>query len=319
MTSRLIVTVTPNPSVDRTVLVDSVARGTVNRAQSVRVDAGGKGVNVSRALAAHATSTAAVLPLGGYEGRVLRELLSDAGVDVVAVPIATATRANIGIIEPDGTTTKINEPGPHLGADEQDRLLAAIIAQLDRRPDWLVGSGSLPPGLDTDFYARLVVAGAERGVPVAIDTTRAPLQVAARAGAALLKPNDEELAQVTGRTLATLGDVISAADALRAPGSQVIVSLGARGALLVDDRGAVLAAATTATSRPPVSTVGAGDSLLAGYLHAGTNDSAALATGVAWGTAAVALPGSQMPDPADVAGIDVTVTEPPDSLLLASA
>jgi len=81
----------------------------------------------------------------------------------------------------------------------------------------------------------------------------------------------------------------------------------------------LLAAASTATSRLPVSTVGAGDSLLAGYLHAGTNDAAALATGVAWGTAAVGLPGSQMPTPADVAGIDVTLSDPPDSLLLATA
>jgi len=315
----MIVTVTPNPSVDRTVLVDAVARGTVNRATSVRVDPGGKGVNVSRALTAHGTQTAAVLPLGGYEGRVLRELLADAGVDVVAVSIAMATRANISIIEPDGTTTKINEPGPHLDRDEQERLLAAAVALLERHPTWLIGSGSLPPGLDADFYARLVLAGAEHGVPVAIDTTRAPLLNAARAGAALLKPNDEELAQVIGRPLLTLGDVIAAAESLRSQDGQVIVSLGAQGALLVDDRGSVLAAASAATSRLPVSTVGAGDSLLAGYLHAGTNDAAALATGVAWGTAAVGLPGSQMPTPADVAGIDVTLSDPPDSLLLATA
>ncbi len=319
MIRRLIVTVTPNPSVDRTVLVESVARGSVNRAKSVHVDAGGKGVNVSRALASHGTRTAAVMPVGGYEGRVLRELLNDGGVDVVPVPIATATRANIAIIEPDGTTTKINEPGPWLDADEQDRLLGAAVAQLDLLPAWLVGSGSLPPGLGADFYARLVAASAQRGVRVAIDTTRTPLQLAAQAGAALLKPNEHELAQATGRTLATIGDAVSAAESLRPPGGQVIVSLGARGALLVDDRGAVLAAATAATTRPPVSTVGAGDSLLAGYLHAGSNDAAALAVGVAWGTAAVALPGSRMPQPDDVAGIDVTLSDPPDSLLLATA
>ncbi len=315
----MIVTITPNPSVDRTVLVDGIARGSVNRATSVRVDPGGKGVNVSRALTAHGTATSAVLPLGGPEGPVLRDLLAAAGVGVVPVPVAMSTRANIGIIEPDGTTTKINEPGPVLDAAEQELLLATAIGQLDRNPSWLVGSGSLPPGLDSDFYARLVTAAAERGVRVAIDTTRSPLALAAAAGAALLKPNDEELAQVTGRELHTLGDVIVAAESLRAPGAQVVVSLGARGALLVDDRGAVLAAATAATTRPPVSTVGAGDSLLAGYLHAGTNDAAALATGVAWGTAAVALPGSQMPSPADVAGIDVVVSDPPDSLLLESA
>jgi 1-phosphofructokinase family hexose kinase len=313
----VITTVTPNPSVDRTVTVDAVARGAVNRARSVRVDPGGKGVNVSRALAAHGTATTAVLPTGGPEGRVLHALLADSGVGVVDVPICTATRANISIVEPDGTTTKLNEPGPALTRDDEARLLDAVVAELAQRPAWLVGSGSLPPGVGADFYARLVAAAHEQGVPAAIDTSRAPLVLAARAGADLLKPNDEELAQAVARPLPTLGDAIAAAQQLRAPGTQVIVSLGARGALLVDDRGAVLAAARM--PRPPLSTVGAGDSLLAGYLHAGTRDAAALAVGVAWGTAAVSLPGSQMPAPADVAGIDVTLSDPPESLVLLPA
>ena len=313
----MIVTVTPNPSVDRTVLVDSIAIGSVNRAQEVRVDPGGKGVNVSRALTAHGASTTAVLPLGGPEGTLLADLLAEAGVEVAAVHISAATRANISIVQPDGTTTKINEPGPTLSSGDQDRLLAATIVLLDRHPGWVVGSGSLPPGLGVDFYARLVSAARSRGVLVAIDTTQQPLTLAAAAGASLLKPNDEELAQAVGRPLHTLGDVIAAAEALRSPDGQVIVSLGARGALLVDARGAVLASATAGSARSPVSTVGAGDSLLSGYLFAGTCDSAALATGVAWGTAAVALPGSQMPGPADVAGIDVILTDPPAALELA--
>lgn len=315
----MIVTVTPNPSVDRTVLVDVVIRGEVIRARSARIDPGGKGVNVTRALTAHGAATTAILPIGGVEGHLLRDLLTDAGVDTVAVSITLPTRANISILEPDGTTTKINEPGPLLDQDEQERLLAAAVARLDGRPAWLVGCGSLPPGLDADFFARLVRAGAERGVHVAIDTTHTPLVLAAQAGAALLKPNRDELAEATSRTLSTIGDVVAAAEALRAPGGKVIVSLGERGALLVDERGAVLAAATVASTRRLVSTVGAGDSLLAGYLYAGTNDAEALATGVAWGTAAVALPGSQMPGPADVAGIDVTLSEPPASLHLATA
>ena len=315
----MIVTVTPNPSVDRTVLVDVVVRGEVTRARSARVDPGGKGVNISRALTAHGTATTAVLPAGGSEGRLLCDLLAEAGVHAVAVPITMSTRANISILEPDGTTTKINEPGPLLDQDEQERLLAAAIAQLQANTSWLVGCGSLPPGLDADFFARLVRAGTDHGIRVAIDTTHTPLVLAAQAGAALLKPNREELAEATGRTLATIGDVVLAAESLRTPGGQVIVSLGEHGALLVDEHGAVLAAATAATTRAPGSTVGAGDSLLAGFLHAGTNDAAALATGVAWGTAAVSLPGSQMPAPADVAGIDVKLSEPPSSLLLATA
>jgi 1-phosphofructokinase family hexose kinase len=309
----MIITVTPNPSVDRTVLVDGVARGEVNRARSARVDPGGKGVNVSRALAANGTATSAILPIGGSEGRLLQDLLSGTGISVTAVGIAMSTRANIAVIEPDGTTTKINEPGPLLDADEQDRLVAAVIARLAQRPTWLVCCGSLPPGLSPDFYARMVEAGANFGVPVAVDTVGTPLVLAAKAGAALMKPNNDELADATGRELHTIGDVITAADVLRAPGGTVVVSLGPRGALLVNDSGAVHA---ISNDRSPVSTVGAGDALLAGYLHAGTNDAAALATGVAWGTAAVGLPGSQMPRPADLVGIDVALSDPPESLLL---
>jgi 1-phosphofructokinase len=311
----VIVTITPNPSVDRTVRVDSVARGAVNRAQSIRVDPGGKGVNVSRALTAHGTPTTAVLPLGGPEGHVLRALLADAGVNVVPVPIAAATRSNIAIIEPDGTTTKINEPGPALSAGERDRLLAGAVLLLDRQPDWLVCSGSLPPGVGAGFYAELVAAAHDRGVPVAVDSTGQSLELAAAAGADLLKPNEEELAQATRRELRTLGDVVAAAEELRTEHAQVVVSLGARGALLVADSGSVLASVATG-GRTPVSTVGAGDSLLAGYLYAGTHDDAALAVGVAWGTAAVYLPGSQMPGPAEVAGIEVALREPPESQLL---
>ena len=313
-----VVTVTANPSVDRTVLVDGVITGAVNRALGSRVDPGGKGVNVSRALTAHGRPTTAVLPLGGPEGTMLRALLADAGVTVHAVAITGATRSNISLVRPDGTTTKINEPGPHLDAEEAARFLASVTAELGRHPEWLVASGSLPPGLGTDFYAQLVLAGHEWGFPVAVDTTRSALVQAAAAGADLLKPNDEELAQAAGRPLLTVGDVLVAAEQLRAPGGQVIVSLGARGALLVGQDGATLAAVAPDSRRDPLSTVGAGDSLLAGFLHAGTRDAHALAAGVAWGTAAVALPGSQIPTPQDVAGIDVVLSEPPAELLLAS-
>lgn len=316
--SSAIVTVTPNPSVDRTVLVDGVVTGAVNRALGSRVDPGGKGVNVSRALTVHGRPTTAVLPLGGPEGTMLRALLAEAGVTVHAVPIAGATRSNISLVRPDGTTTKINEPGPQLDPDEADRFFRAVVAEIERRPEWVVASGSLPPGLGPDLYARLVTAGREYGVPVAVDTTRTALVQAARAGADLLKPNDEELAQAAGHPLETLGEVLAAAEQLRAPDGQVIVSLGARGALLVAREGAALATVAAYSRRDPLSTVGAGDSLLAGFLHAGTRDAHALAAGVAWGTAAVALSGSQVPTPKDVAGIDVVLSEPPTELELVS-
>ena len=114
----MIVTLTPNPSVDRTIEVDALHRGAVLRARATRVDPGGKGVNVSRALAANGRETRAVLPAGGWEGEQLAALLAPSDVPVVVVPVAGSVRANVSVVEPDGTVTKLNEPGPRLSAEE---------------------------------------------------------------------------------------------------------------------------------------------------------------------------------------------------------
>ena len=153
----MIVTLTPNPSVDRAVVIDGLHRGEVHRATSSRVDPGGKGVNVSRALAAQGSATLAVLPAGGPEGHLMEELLDAAGVARRSVPVAGSLRMNISVLEPDGTTTKLNEPGPHLSPAEVEALLEATLAAAeDEGAAWVVGCGSLPPGAPTDLYAGLV-------------------------------------------------------------------------------------------------------------------------------------------------------------------
>ena len=105
----------------------------MHRATSSRVDPGGKGVNVSRALAAQGAATLAVLPAGGPEGHLMEELLDAAGVARRSVAVAGALRMNISVLEPDGTTTKLNEPGPQLSPAEVDALLAATLARRRRR------------------------------------------------------------------------------------------------------------------------------------------------------------------------------------------
>jgi 1-phosphofructokinase len=316
----MIVTLTPNPSVDRTVSVTGLARGEVQRATASRIDPGGKGVNISRALTAHKAQTLAVLPAGGPEGHLLGELLAEAGIDVSIVPIEGSIRANVALVEPDGTTTKINEPGPHLSGAEIGALFACADATLGGHPGWLVGSGSLPPGVDPDLYAELVLRCHAAGVRVAIDASGPPLRKAVAAGPDLIKPNLEELEELVGRSLDTLGDVRDAATDIVTQGvATVVVSLGRHGALLVTAEVTALALAQVSS---PLSTVGAGDALLAGYLYASVSGSTALdalRVGVAWGTAAVSLPGSRMPTPADVAGIHVSLTTEPDlSLSLTS-
>lgn len=304
----MIVTLTPNPSIDRTVAVPSLGHGEVNRATSSRIDPGGKGVNVSRALAANGVSTVAVLPIGGPEGHLMSELLAEAGVRHDGVPVAGNLRMNIAVVEPDGTTTKVNEPGPTLDAGDIEGLLAAV-ERYAGSAGWVVGCGSLPPGAENALLADVVRRARGFGAKVAIDSSGAPMHEAVAARPDLIKPNHEELEELVGRALPTLGDVVDAARGLVADGiATVVVSLGGDGAVLVDADTVVHGIASIAK---PLSTVGAGDCLLAGVLAvlaAGGDGPAALESGVRWGAAAVTLPGSDVPGPRVLHGIPVTMT-----------
>jgi 1-phosphofructokinase len=305
----MIVTLTPNPSLDRTIEIPELRRGEVHRATGGRVDPGGKGVNVSRALAAGDTATIAVLPSGGPEGAQLAALLAPFGVQTVQVPISGTVRSNITVAEPDGTTTKLNEAGPELTADEAAAVERTVV-ELAARASWVVGSGSLPRGLGVDYYARLVAALRDCDTRVCIDASGAPLAAAVDAGPDLIKPNAEELAELVGRPLPRLADVVDAAVEVRKRGvATVLVSLGGDGALLVSADEVLHGWA------PPVrvrSTVGAGDATLAGYLAGGGRGRSALVTAIAYGTAAVQQPGSVMPRPGDLDPDAVVVTDSPD-------
>ncbi|MGZ3099679.1 1-phosphofructokinase [Streptomyces sp. H72] len=301
----MILTVTPNPSLDRTYEVPSLDRGEVVRATGERVDPGGKGVNVSRAVTAAGRRTVAVLPLGGAPGALVADLLDAQGIEVAAVPIAGATRSNIALAEADGVLTKINAPGPELSQAERDLLLEAVRRQ-SRGADWIACCGSLPRPLSPSWYAALVARAHAAGVRIALDTSGPALLHALRERPDVVKPNAEELAQAVGRPLATVGDALKAAEELRELGARsVLASLGADGQLLVDDAGAWFGSARVAAVR---SNVGAGDSSLAGFLVAGGAGPDALASAVAHGAAAVQLPGSVMPAPADLDPGAVTVT-----------
>lgn len=294
----MILTLTPNPSVDRTVEVAELRRGAVLRATSSHVDPGGKGVNVARALAANGHKTTAVLPSGGAEGAQLAALLDAEGIALVPVPVAGAVRANVSVVEPDGTVTKLNEQGPDLSADEVSRLVAATLDAVRSEADWLVCSGSLPRGVPATLYADLAAALSGSRVRVVVDSSGEALAAAVRSGPYLVKPNREELAEATGLPVRTVGDAVAAAQALRAAGpATVLASLGPDGAVLVDADGAVHGEAHVETPR---GSVGAGDAMLAGFLAAGGQGVAALAESLAWGAAAAGLPGSAMPRPGDV-------------------
>jgi len=280
----VIVTVTPNPAVDRTVFVDALRPGTITHGARSWSEPSGKGVNVALALHTHHRRSLAVLPVGGPAGAHLVAMLDDAGLDYAAVAIAGEVRVNISISEPNGLITKLNESGPTLSDAEGRSLLDA--ARTRAQPDgWVAGCGSLPGGLTDDFYAQLVEAGHRAGARVAVDTSGPSLITALAAGPDLIKPNADELADAVGGTLATIGDVVDAAQELRTRGAKaVLASLGADGALLVDASGSVHGIAPVDTV---VSTVGAGDALLAGYLSAAADPTDAFIAALTWGAAAV--------------------------------
>ncbi|GLY32269.1 1-phosphofructokinase [Kineosporia sp. NBRC 101731] len=305
----MILTLTPNPSLDKTLQLDRLERGAVNRAVGGRVDAGGKGVNVSRALAAHGIASTAVLPLGGSDGSRMGAMLAAAGVSVRAVDVSAGPRTNITVAEPDGVTTKINEPGPQLSPGEIASLVDAVL-EMVTPGTWVAGCGSLPVGAPVDFYADLVGRLHERGARVVVDSSGPALQAVLEKRPDLIKPNLEELAEAVGRGLRTLGDVVDAADELLGRGiTTVLASLGPDGALLATGD---LRLYGSARVEQPRSTVGAGDALLAGYLGriSQSNDpTQALRSALAWGAAATSLPGSRMPGPDDVAAIRVVLHE----------
>ncbi|AJM78046.1 1-phosphofructokinase family hexose kinase [Rathayibacter toxicus] len=308
----MIVTVTVNPSIDVTLSTSSFAIGKVNRAHDVRRDPAGKGVNVARALARHGVEATAIYPADASYGRDLSTMLDAAGVRAASAPILQPIRTNITVVDTrTGCTTKINEPGPALSSGEKKTLTELIGRHVASTPRWLVACGSIPPGLGTDFYTELGTLALRFGVPLAVDTSGAPLRAIVAAGTAtLIKPNLEELEELLGHSLATVGDVVRGTrKLLRLPDARALVSLGEQGALLVTASASWWAGAPAVV---PLSTVGAGDSALAGYLAASDATPAQrLATAVAWGTAAVQLPGSEAPGPCSLRINDVTVVENP--------
>ncbi|HEY0119078.1 MAG TPA: 1-phosphofructokinase [Cellulomonas sp.] len=312
----MIVTVTPNPSLDRALDVDHLAVGEVNRAHAVHVDAGGKGINVSRALVRQGVASLAVLPVGGADGARLVGLLAEHGVPAAPVPVHGDTRSNVTLVDSSGATTKVNAPGVPLTAHEVDALLGVVEAQLAAGPAAVVGAGSLPTGAGDDFYVRLAALAGRYRVPVALDTSGVPLARAVRAGGLdLIKPNDEELAELAGREIASVGDAVDAAREVIAAGtSAVLLTLGAHGALLVSAERSWWAGGAPLQ---PASTVGAGDTTLAGYLAAVGEPGERLRAAVAWGRAAVLLPGTQVPAPSqiDLAAVRLVACPDHDTLL----
>lgn len=300
----MIITVTLNPSIDRTIAVGELRRGGVNRAELIRLDAAGKGVNVSRALAAYGIETHAVMVGAGLGSEWMSEQLTSQNISHSMVMAQGITRSNLTLVEADGTVTKINEPGVTMTPE----ILAAIegaLDALDLENNWVVLAGRLNPGASDDTYARLAQHAKARGARVVLDASGAALSAAVRAGGLdLIKPNQHELGGLVGREPGSIDDaVVSAREVIKGGVGAVLCSLGADGAIYVTAQDVVHVEPKSAVVGTPV---GAGDILLATFLAGGATVEA-LPGAVQWSAASVALPGTAIPTAEQAAAVEVLV------------
>lgn len=280
----MILTVTLNPSVDRLVYVKQLVPHDTNRILRVEEDAGGKGVNVARVLKRLNVPVIATGFLGGRAGRYVQHELSRIdGVECRFVWVKGNTRTNLAIQEEDGSPpTALNERGPQIAPEELASLLQVIEA-LSGDARFVALGGSLPPGVPTDIYATLGDIAARRGAKVVLDADGEPLVQGLKASPFLIKPNENETERLLGRAIDTLEDAAKAARELHDRGIPVVVvSIGEKGAAVACAEGCWVAIPPTVRA---ISTIGSGDSMIAGVLSVLARDGA-VEEAIRWGTAA---------------------------------
>ena len=283
----MILTVTLNAAVDRTVAVPNFRLARRHRAVESRTVAGGKGINVARALTLLGRPVIAAGFVGGPTGTRVLEQLREESVLTDFTRIAAETRINMAVIDPtSGDQTEINERGPAVSPEEVKRLFERI-GYLSSGAKICVLAGSLPPGAGDDLYARLIADLSRRGVAVVLDAEGEAMMEGVRAGASMVTPNEREAEELVGQEFSDGGDL--------ATGLHELVRLGATEAAITRPEGCVAAVGEGAEQRllevhteplEPVSTVGSGDAFLAGYVAAryeGRSAEDCLAYGVACG------------------------------------
>ena len=283
----MILSVTLNAAIDRTVAVPNFRLGRRHRAVESRTVAGGKGVNVARALSLLGRPVIASGFVGGPTGTRVLEQLQEESVLTDFTRIAAETRINLAVIDPtSGEQTEINERGPAVSPEEVKQLFDRI-AYLAGGAKLCVLAGSVPPGAGDDVYARLIDDLSRRGVPVVLDAEGEAMLAGVRAGASMVTPNEREAEELVGQEFADRGDL--------AQGLLELVRLGASEAAITRPDGCVAAVGEGGSRRllevhteslEPVSTVGSGDAFLAGYVAAryeGRSPEDCLAYGVACG------------------------------------
>lgn len=303
-------TLTLNPSIDQSSDTPRVEPTVKLRMTNSRIDAGGGGVNVARILHRLGTSVEAVYLAGGTNGHVLDRILERMGLDHVSVPIDGDSRMSLTIHETEtGREYRFVPEGPEVSSEEVD---ACVAAATDCASQWFVASGSLPRGVDEDFYARLG-GRLPSGIRYVLDTSGPALGKALEVGGIhLIKASGDEFAEASGRTFAGPFEIVAEARRWIAEGRArlVAVSRGANGAILATPDGAWISGAADVEVQ---STVGAGDSFLAGMVYALVEDmgpAEALRWGTAAGAATTISPGTGLASAADIRRIAAELAPP---------
>jgi len=296
MTMPTIVTFTINPAVDISTSVALVRPAHKLRCAAPRRDPGGGGINVARVVTRFGADVLAVFTVGGPIGEHLKELVAREGIRSLTIPIRADTREDLAVVESEtGQQYRFVLPGPALAATEWRACLDAL-ASPDLEPRFMVASGSLPPGVPDDFYAKLATTMSGGDVKLIVDTSGLPLQRALEAGVYLIKPNLREMRELLGAPMDREHDCIAACRRLVKEGRAEVIALtlGHYGAMLVT-RDVALRADPVPIK--PVSTVGAGDSFLGALvarLAAGRDMEDAFRYAVAAGSAALLAHGTEL-------------------------
>ncbi|MBX9599746.1 MAG: 1-phosphofructokinase family hexose kinase [Bryobacteraceae bacterium] len=292
----LIVTLTVNPAIERTVTVDRLVFEDRGYILSQAEQPGGRGLSAARVIHSFGGKVTAVVTSGGGVGEQIEDMLTGLGFKSRVVKIRNQNRTNFTISDRQGLTVKLNELGPPIEREELEAL-RRVIAEVLEKSAWLMICGSLPPGVDPYFYARLIEMCHSAGVQTLVDTDGDPLLHALEAKPTAIAPNQHEAERLLSRALITRSQTMEALQRLHGMGpNTVLLSLGSRGAIATNGEEQIEAVPPRVEALCPI---GAGDALSAAYVWArrkGKNFSDALRWGVAAGTASAALPGITFAD-----------------------
>lgn len=263
----MIITVTLNPAVDKTVRINNFVINSVNRVSSVRLDAGGKGINVSKVILELGGVSKALGFLGGRAGNFIKDYLDDQGIANDFVVVEGETRTNLKIVDPAGqTNTDINEMGPQITAQAIKQMEHKILETANEK-SIIVFSGSAPPNVEPNVYQQWIKQAKCQGAKTILDADGEMMRLGIMAGPYLVKPNIHELERLLNKRLTSVDEVVMAAKLLMEEYhiEVVVVSMGEKGALFVNKQVAILAEGLAVDVK---STVGAGDSMVAALAYA---------------------------------------------------